>query len=403
LNLGTLPLTRYAAATQPENGSATIEESNATLHLTGNLWRKFGLSYNVTANTVLEFDLKVSQLGEIHAIGFDIDDNESPSMGFRLYGTEAWAGSIDDFYTPGAPSSDWQHFRIPVGDFYTGAMNYLFLVNDHDGGSQNAESLFSNIRVAESAGAGTVNVTVSSEHSATRAGVNAGNGSGLSEDGLQHDAVVANMWMSSVLSASLSNPRGGTVAGGHWIEFDFGEVKAVDEMWIWNYNEAPFRAQGFKDITIQYSVTGSGIPGDWTTIYDGVLPMAATAGPNNATDVSLIVDFNEVSARMVVLTGDVGLGMNWSNGSDPERSALSEVQFKFADDLVPILGTLSEDMAVLHFQSEAGKRYHLESTTDPISPTWSRAVPVLVGDGTIMNAYDAHGSSPTKIYRLSEE
>ena len=403
LNLGALPLTRSATATQPENGSATLEENHATLHMTGNVWRKLDLSYNVTANTLLEFDLKVSQLGEVHAIGFDTDNNESATMGFRLHGTQAWAGSIDDFYAPGAPSSDWQHFRIPVGAFYTGAMNYLFFVNDHDVGSPNAESRFSNIRVSEGAGAGIVNVTVSSQHP-TRKGVQAGNGSGLSEDGLQHDAVVGNMWMSSILAESVSNTRGGTVAGGHWIEFDFGSVKPVDEMWIWNFNEAPFRSQGFKDITIQYSETGNINPNDWTTIYDGVLPMAATAGPNNATDVSLIVDFSGVNARTVVLTGDIGLGMNWSNGSDTYRSGLSEVQFKFVADIIPTLGSISEEMAVISFQSEAGKRYHLESTTDPFSPSWTRAAPVVViGDGTVMNAYDAHGSSPTKIYRLAEE
>lgn len=399
LNLGGLPLTRYAAATQPENGTATIEDNNATLHMTGNVWRKFDLSYNVTAKTVLEFDLKVSQLGEIHAIGFDTDDNESPSMGFRLFGTEAWAGSVEDFYTPGVPSSEWQHFRIPVGTFYTGAMNDLFVVNDHDGGSRNAESLFSNIRVFEGAGAGSVIVTVSSQHSGARAGVNAGNGSGLSEDGLRHDADVNNMWMSSILAESVSNPRGGTVTGSHWIEFDFGDVKSVDEMWIWNYNEPPWRIQGMKDITIQYSTTGSGNPADWTTVYDGQLPMASSVGPDDETDVSLVVPFHGTGARYVVITADAGIGMNWSNGSS-DRAALSEVRFSFLGNVVPILGTAAEIMVILSFQSDAGKRYRLESSTDPWSMPWSPSAYSLTGDGSVMNAYEDMAGASHRVYRL---
>ena len=41
------------------------------------------------------------------------------------------------------------HDAIPVGQFYTGAMQYLFFVMDHDRGAQNGESRFSNIQIYE--------------------------------------------------------------------------------------------------------------------------------------------------------------------------------------------------------------------------------------------------------------
>ena len=42
--------------------------------MVGNTWKKLGLTYTLTPDTVLEFDFASSQQAEVHAIGFDTDD-----------------------------------------------------------------------------------------------------------------------------------------------------------------------------------------------------------------------------------------------------------------------------------------------------------------------------------------
>ena len=153
-------------------------------------------------------------------------------------------------------------------------------------------------------------------------------GSGITPDGLKHDpANPHNMFVTAPLAASEANPRGGTVRGGHWIEFSFDRVHALGEMWMWNYDSYTesydWRVQGFKDVTIQYSTTGGKDRGEWRTIYRGRIPMApAVAG----TPASLIVDFDGARAAYVVVTTADAPEHNWSNGSRTD-AALSEVRF----------------------------------------------------------------------------
>jgi hypothetical protein len=44
---------------------------------------------------------------------------------------------------------EWQHYKILIGQFYVGVMDYLFFVNDHDVAHPNGDSYFANIRVYE--------------------------------------------------------------------------------------------------------------------------------------------------------------------------------------------------------------------------------------------------------------
>lgn len=41
-----------------------------------------------------------------------------------------------------------------------------------------------------------------------------------------------------------------------WIQFDFGRTYALDEMWIWNMNQANLSARGLKNVKIEYSADG---------------------------------------------------------------------------------------------------------------------------------------------------
>ena len=138
--------------TQDKSGSVTIESGGAALNLVGNRWQQIPFAYKITPNTVLEFDFQSSAQGEIHGIGFDTDLSLVSNRAFQLYGTQNWGWAFQDFHNyPGDGSV--QHYRIEVGNFYTGDMQYLFFVMDHDVGSPTGNSIFSNIQVYEDAGA----------------------------------------------------------------------------------------------------------------------------------------------------------------------------------------------------------------------------------------------------------
>ena len=54
-----------------------------------------------------------------------------------------------DFKDYDNTSPQVKHYRIPVGDFFTGPVQYLTFANDHDGKNPTAKSVFSNVQVYE--------------------------------------------------------------------------------------------------------------------------------------------------------------------------------------------------------------------------------------------------------------
>lgn len=145
-------------------GSVTVQDDGATLYLDGNRWRDIPFNYTVTANTVLEFDFRSTDEGEMHAIGFDNDDNQdNTKRAFMLHGTQGWSNS----YSTGSYSgSSFLPYKIYVGDFYTGAFDRIFFVNDNDSG--NGNSYFRNVKVYEEAGASSPTITTTSLPDATQ-------------------------------------------------------------------------------------------------------------------------------------------------------------------------------------------------------------------------------------------
>ena len=135
------------AGKQDVSGSATKEDNGATLHLSGNVWKKIDLPYDVTANTVLEFDFRSTLEGDVHAIGMDDDLKAEPYRSVRLFGSEDYGIGDYDNYETSLP--DWKHYRIPLGQYYTGPMEFLYFINDHDVASPDGESFFSHIKVHE--------------------------------------------------------------------------------------------------------------------------------------------------------------------------------------------------------------------------------------------------------------
>ena len=167
-------------------------------------------------------------------------------------------------------------------------------------------------------------------------------GSGVDSTGMSHGHI--GLFVSEDIVKSKMNPRGGTVEGSHWVEFQFDKAYRLGEMWIWNYNERAvqydWRKLGFKRVTIQYSTTGGEKPEEWQTIFDGEIPMAESPAPDFLTPVSLVVNFNGAEAKFVVITAVDSPDKNWCLTADPsgdelESAGLSEVRFFAAGEEKP--------------------------------------------------------------------
>ncbi|MCH2084992.1 MAG: M12 family metallo-peptidase [Saprospiraceae bacterium] len=127
-------------------GDYQIQEDGRLLRIENNAWKAIYLPYQVTETTVLEFDFGSTLQGEIHGIGFDDNNSISSSKTFKVHGTQNWGINAYDNYEGG---NMWQHYTIPVGDYYQGDFIYLFFVADHDSGPQNGNSFFRNVQVHE--------------------------------------------------------------------------------------------------------------------------------------------------------------------------------------------------------------------------------------------------------------
>jgi hypothetical protein len=117
----------------------------------GDSWRAVDYDYDVTEDTVLHFQFRSDDEGEIHGIGLDTDRGSlSQDRVFKLHGTQSWGiRDFDDNYTTG---DGWQTYEIPVGDYFTGEMEYLVLAMDGD--ADEGVSEFRNVRLYEENGTG---------------------------------------------------------------------------------------------------------------------------------------------------------------------------------------------------------------------------------------------------------
>lgn len=127
--------------------------------------------------------------------------------------------------------------------------------------------------------------------------------------------------------------------GALWVQFDFGKVYALDEMYVWNYNCPPdYRvlwwnggtAVGMRDVTIEYSEDGQ----QWEELTGEGHPfrLAQATGKqwmpaSNLDDgKNSPINLHGVIARYVKVTPDprVGVG-NWGD----ERFGLGQVRFTY--------------------------------------------------------------------------
>ncbi len=129
--------------------------------------------------------------------------------------------------------------------------------------------------------------------------------SGLTGD--QHGVDMGTMWVSA---------KGG--AQPTWIQYDFGKVCKLQDMWVWNYN-VDFEyilGMGIKTATIQYSSDAA----TWTSLGSIEFAQGVSA---EGYDHSTTVSFGGVAARYVKITAE----SNW--GSSGGQCGLSEVRFYY--------------------------------------------------------------------------
>ncbi len=149
IDFQSFPLEAYA--NQDASGTVTVESGGDVLFLRGNRWRRSAQSFDVTADTVLEFFYKSEEEGEIHGIGFDENQTLTDAQRiFEFFGTENWNDAIQ--YTPRySGSGQYEAFSIPVGTFYTGTAMRLVFANDKDAGALTNEGRFACVRVVDAA------------------------------------------------------------------------------------------------------------------------------------------------------------------------------------------------------------------------------------------------------------
>jgi hypothetical protein len=151
LDFGSYTIEGYGGTGQAGHPTVTVEDGGATLHVVGNGWRKISFPYNVAPDTVIELDFRSNSQGDVHAVGFDVDDALTANRHFQFYGTQLWGilnGTLT-YYDYAGSEPYWKHYRIPVGQHYTGGQLYLTFANDCDAPCANAESYYSNVRVYE--------------------------------------------------------------------------------------------------------------------------------------------------------------------------------------------------------------------------------------------------------------
>ena len=141
------PLTSYGGNQDRKGLYETTADGNF-LSLTGNLWKAVNYKYNITPDTVMEFDFQSTVEGEIHGIGFDFDTSATAKQQFQLHGTQL-SRMAQDFAGLYEVPGSWKHYRIPVGEYFTGEINYLTFRNDHDVKNPTGMSRFGNMRIYE--------------------------------------------------------------------------------------------------------------------------------------------------------------------------------------------------------------------------------------------------------------
>ena len=147
---GTLQPIRSHAGRQDQQLDVVTSGDNDKVKFQGNGWKRLTIDYDIKKTTVLKVDFRSNAIGEIQGIGFDtnrVKDASDRGRAFQLVGTQRWGNPTEPADT--LNDSRWYTYEIPVGEYFTGKMKYLTLINDHDVLNPTATSLFRNIELFE--------------------------------------------------------------------------------------------------------------------------------------------------------------------------------------------------------------------------------------------------------------
>ena len=134
----------------------TYHDNGNEVQIDNNGWKALDITnYNVTEDTLLRFQFRSAEEGEIHGIGVDNDDdlfNNTNSI-FQLYGTQTFANQgFNDYQglNDSQAVDGWKEYEISLGQYVTGDYDRLVIFTDNDtpnnlGGS----SQFRNIIIEE--------------------------------------------------------------------------------------------------------------------------------------------------------------------------------------------------------------------------------------------------------------
>ncbi|MEL7059023.1 MAG: M36 family metallopeptidase, partial [Acidobacteriota bacterium] len=157
-------LTSYSNQNASNNFSVT--DGGLQVNLSNNTWIRTTGSYTLAADTTVEFWFRSTSEGEIHALGFDPDDDlNNQAAHFQFHGTQNWTGGgkVAGSSVSYTGNGDWQKLTLPVGQEYTGSRRLVF-TNDQDAGS-GANGEFRCVRVLTGGGGGPGGGTCSVEDS----------------------------------------------------------------------------------------------------------------------------------------------------------------------------------------------------------------------------------------------
>ena len=132
-------------------GAAVVKDNGAELRVRNNAWKSIPFDYEITSETILEFEFRSTKEGEIHGIGFDNDASHNDFLVFNLYGTQSWGQNA---YTNYPGDGEWKQYTINVGDYYTGIADRITFLADHDASPRNGNSFFRNVKVYEKGSCG---------------------------------------------------------------------------------------------------------------------------------------------------------------------------------------------------------------------------------------------------------
>jgi hypothetical protein len=137
---------------QDITGTFNTSADKQEVEIQGNTWKKLDIgNYDITKNTLLKFEYQSTGLGEIQGIGFDTNNNftvlEDAQNLFQLAGTQNIGLSAFKNYSIG---DGWKSYSINVGDYLSGTVNSLTLVNDDDVVNPLSNGVFRNIALYDS-------------------------------------------------------------------------------------------------------------------------------------------------------------------------------------------------------------------------------------------------------------